>query len=1293
MDDQQKDRIGEYELEALIGDGAQGRVYKARYAPLADHSDAVSGQSPSTALTPGEQVALKVVRITGEDERVRLKFQEQADILRRLTHTNIVAYRDCFAWHAGEWDESQCLVMELLEGETLQDRLKKSASGLPWPQVEEIFEQCLAGLIHARERGITHRDLKPSNIFLTTTGQAKLIDFDIARRDDSGQMSTAGFKGTFDYMAPDFIAINGFRGDEVSDIFSLGVCFYQSLTGTLPYEPLGDTAHIGYLNRWRDNANPQPSFRPGVFRVLSNAKAVVARCLAARRDQRYPSFAAVLEDFRKIRYRRIRHKNKDEYELLAVLGRGGFGEVFKARRVSDGQLVAVKYLFSEKQSERFVKEAKILQQYPHPNLVKYVDFMVLEGATGEKQFFLVMEFLEGMPGWTLRPRLKNEGKLEVSEAVPLFSSYLSALQFLHENARPIIHRDIKPGNLYAPVGQPEKGKIFDLGVARDVSGTVTVGGVPGTLDYMAPEFAEAGGDRGSPQSDLYALGLCLYEALAGRPVFERLPTDLNSAWLAFQDRIRTPPAITLEADAFVQFPRLKQVILTALAPAPSNRYASAADMRAELQAAIRPAALETHASGFDGVEVTMSTFAAGQAFAHKAPAPGEVTLGTRPLAPADIPAAVAAVRAAAVPLATRPGGRGKRPVALILGGGIAALLLVSGTAFFFLRTRQDGQATPVETQANADLLAPPPATVAIKPAAEVKKEPAPAAAEPQPKPVEPPPPPPASDPLYNALLSSLPTLVSSPTDWSACELAAVRLLAQEAQPWPGLDDSTKMQRLTTLRAVLAERATAYLNQSRDAALALYQADKDGTVEREHLAQLTSQTPQLKSLLAAGQAEALKRVDAARNAYAVRGTLAGLPTRIAQTESGDDLGALVTAFLKLEATPGVTLTAAQLAPVEKAFSGRFLSLSQAYAKQADAAYAADRLEEGEPARKALGSLVAATPPRFGQAELKALEGKVAANRQAAETRIRQAAALAKERSDLLGRLDALLAAVVPSANRPVTPSAAQPVLKALTAYTPEQLADPEIKAKWDSTRDACAEGLEKFISQKDPVEERAERIKAAETCLATPDAETVLGRSAGALRKLLGLQQHLCLLRLTNGSDGQITVTSTEFKRTSLASGEAREWFLPVQGENRNLSITIDTGDRYRSRIETVRLTRSGGLERTVGEQGLSGTLPAAAPSTATPPPQASGSTPAPAAAAGASGNIEITVAPKEAALQLDGQPVEAGRMAVAAGENHKISASLRGYKPIEQYYKVKPGETRKIDLLLEKEGRRSMFGF
>ncbi len=1301
MDTPQKERIGDYELLGLIGDGAQGRVYKACYAP--DESALHDRRSTtSNDLKPGDTVALKVVRITGEDEKLRLKFQEQADILRRLTHTNIVAYRDCFAWHAGEWDESQCLVMELLEGESLHDRLKKAASGLPWPQVEEIFEQCLAGLIHARERGITHRDIKPSNIFLTVTGQAKLIDFDIARRDDSGQMSTAGFKGTFDYMAPDFITLPGFHGDEVSDIFSLGVCFYQALTGSLPYEALGTTAHIGYLNRWRDNANPAPSFRPGVFRVLANAKAVVARAITARRDQRYPTFAALLEDFRKIRYRRIRHKNKEEYELLAVLGRGGFGEVFKARRVSDGLLVAVKYLFSEKQSDRFLREAKILQQYPHPNLVKYVDFMVLEGTTGEKQFFLVMEFLEGMPGWTLRPRLKNEGKLEVSEAIPLFSAYLSALQFLHENPKPIIHRDIKPGNLYAPVGQPEKGKIFDLGVARDVTGTVTVGGVPGTLDYMAPEFAEAGGDRGSPQSDLYALGLCLYEALEGKPVFNRLPTDLNSAWIAFQDRIRTPPAVTFESDAFVQYPRLKQVVLSALAPSPSNRYASAADMRAELQAALRPMALESQASaGFDALDVTMATSPADLPPPHSA-AESPVTLGTRPLAPADLPAAVASLQS------QQPSARGARSRRGPLIAGIAAVVVLTltlglGGLWLALRDKGHHASRKAEPPAeSADLLAIP----EKKPIPETVEQQAPekptAVTEtPKPPPSKPDAPTKAtavsaeSDPLYKALLNSLPAKVGTPGEWSACELALARLQAQESQPWPGLDNAAKRQRLDQLRQTLADRATPYFDRNRDAALALYNADKDGAAERERMIQLFTQVPFLKTLLAGPYAEALQQIDAARTAFTVRTTVADLPNRIAKTESIEGLHTLVTAFLKLEATPGVSLSPAQIGPVEKALASRYVTLALALAKQADAAYAADRAHEGDAAYESLSALATVVVPRFGQKSLTEIAQTVSTMRKNAISRMAAAKAKAIAIGEATNRLDKVLAGFPSgSASSPATVlQALSESLKLLAAFTPDQLDDPAVKTKWETVRDTCATALAQMIEQTDPVDDRADRLKAAGGCLAMAEADPVLGNQADALRKVHLRQQGLCFLRIVNEANAPVAVSSTEFRRTPLAPGEVKEWFVPVAGEVATLSVAVDMNDRNRSRIETLKLPRAGGVERILGETGSSGRTGAVAAPQPTPLTPAAEPAAAAVPAAGPVGYFEITVSPKTAAVLVDDSPVPSERVEVTSGENHKVSASLKGYKPVEQYYKVNAGETRKIDLLLEKEKSRSIFGF
>mgnify|MGYP003606185765 CR=1 FL=1 len=1275
MGENGKECIGDYELVSLIGDGAQGRVYRAR---------CVSESLPH--VKKGEDVALKVVRITGEDEKIRLKFQEQAEILRRLSHTNIVSYRDCFAWHAGEWDEAQCLVMELLEGESLSDRIKKASTGLPWPQVEEIFEQCLAGLIHARERGITHRDIKPSNIFLTQDGQAKLIDFDIARRDDSGQMSTAGWKGTFDYMAPDFITINGFRGDEVSDVFSLGVCFYQALTGSLPYEPLGETAHIGYLNRWRNNAAPAPSYRPGVFRVLSNAKALVAKALSVRREERYATFAAMLEEFRKIRYRRIRHKNKDEYELLSVLGRGGFGEVFKARRVSDGMLVAVKYLFSEKQSERFIKEAKILQQYPHPNLVKYVDFMVLEGTAGEKQFFLVMEFLEGMPGWTLRHRLKNEGKLEVAEAVPLFANYLSALQFLHGSARPIIHRDIKPGNLYAPMGQPDKAKIFDLGVARDVSGTVTVGGVPGTLDYMAPEFAEAGGDRGSPQSDLYALGLCLYEALAGRPVFDRLPTDLNSAWLAFQDRIRKPPAIAFDAEAFAQYPRLRPVILLALAEKPEGRFRSAADMRVALEDALKPETASAHADAFDAGEVTMATFTGGN---HAAEAEPGATLGTRPLEAAGgtLSGAVDLIAAG-----RQEAERRKTRKMLMIAAGAAAVLAVFGIGGVWLgvalsgRARSGGgEAESRPPEAGAAGAAQPARTEPARPAAEPAKGAAKAAAQVEPKAPEVAPP--ERDPVYLALQSAIPSKISRDEDWSAAEASAAKLAAQESQAWPGIDAAEKARRLEALRAQLAARAAAYVAKVRDAALAAYAADRDGAPDRERLLKMAD-SALLKPLVAAPLDDAIARAEAARGAFAVNETLRALPDRIAQAADAAAALALTAAFVKLEGTPGVTLRAEQVRAVEQALARKNLALAERLAAQAQAEYDAGRLTEGEASQKQLTELAADTAPRFGKEPLAKLERDVEARRAAAEAK---AAQLAAERAKKVAGGTKVLDELDARVRKGVLADCADGVA-ILAGFTPDTLTEEPLKSRWEAVRGAYAKLVEATVLQKDPLDARAQRLKAAEEVVGQAAFGKLMGAEAPGLRQALEQQKAVGLLRLVNHGNSPVQVSSREIKeRISLTGGEVKEWALPVAGETLTVSLAVEGGSRFRSRIETVRLPRAGGVERALGALDAESAKASEPSAPAVAAPGAGAASKAPAAAAGAAA-LDISLSPKTAKVSVDGKEVAAGRVEVAPNENHKVSVECEGYKPVQQYYRVRPGETRKIDFLLEKEPKKSFFG-
>ena len=561
-----KERLGDYELVSLLGDGAQGRVYQARCVSTGNRN-----------VAEGEMVALKVLRLLGDSERIRHKFHSQAEALRKLNHPNIIRYREHLTWHKDEWDEAQCLVMDFFAGETLHERLQHSQKPLPWGEARSYFLQSLAGLIYAGSQGITHRDIKPSNIFLAQKGQALLIDFDIARLEDNGHTTTCGWKGTLDYMAPDFITLPDFHGDEISDIFSLGICFYEAITGRLPFPDLGTAAHIGYIQRWQNEDVHQIPYNHPIFQVLDGAREFIERSSAKKREQRYQSFTAMLAGLEKIQWRKIGLSGQEPlYELTGCLGRGGFGDVFQARRLKDDTTVAIKQLLMPSDAERFLKEAEILRQHNHPNLVKYLDFLEIE-----QTYLLVLEHLPGMPEWSLSQRIETEGSLKITETVPLFLSYLAALKFLHEAEKPIIHRDLKPANLYAPPDNPGGGKIFDLGIARDLSSATTGRFIPGTLDYMAPELIFDPHERGSAATDSYALGLCLYEAISGQPAYPRLPDNPQQAWELFRvSRQVMPP---LELPVFAKEPQIRQVLAKALALSPHDRYQNASQMIASLQ--------------------------------------------------------------------------------------------------------------------------------------------------------------------------------------------------------------------------------------------------------------------------------------------------------------------------------------------------------------------------------------------------------------------------------------------------------------------------------------------------------------------------------------------------------------------------------------------------------------------------------------------------------------------------------------------------------------------------------------
>src|SRR5665213_191332 len=566
--------LGKYELLEVIGDGAEGRVYKA-----VCNADTVPG------VARGELVAVKRLKSTGHEKESQ-QFLRQIKILSKLNHPNIVRHKDSFVWREKELEEDiYCLVMELLEGEPLKTLIEKNRGGLPWELAGGILSQTLQALQYASKNGVIHRDLKPSNNYITTKGIPKLVDFGIARQDDGESTATssaAGAKGTFDYMAPDFaLQHGGFRGDEQSDIFSFGVILYYTLAGNLPFPALGEHADRGYYIRWLAQQPPAAEFRHPVFRVLAHARSCIAKCIDPDRTARFKTFDEVMADFAQVGYRKLKH-GSEVYEFTDWLGKGGFGEVFRARRVSDRRDVAIKRLFSSGQSARFVREAKILRGAAHPNLTDYVDFVEVRLRDDEREYYLILEYLPGMPGAGVRDRIRNsENGLDPTEALQIFVRYLDCLAHLHKNG--IIHRDIKPGNLYAPAGEPQKAKIFDLGIAHDEEGTRTHGQVPGTLDFMPPEFATQTSGRGSAQSDVYSIGVTLYQSLTKKLPFPRLPEKDAEAWVAFFRRSEKPLECPFDHPVFKTYPELVALLRRALAADPKRRFESAGVMRDEVK--------------------------------------------------------------------------------------------------------------------------------------------------------------------------------------------------------------------------------------------------------------------------------------------------------------------------------------------------------------------------------------------------------------------------------------------------------------------------------------------------------------------------------------------------------------------------------------------------------------------------------------------------------------------------------------------------------------------------------------
>jgi hypothetical protein len=200
------------------------------------------------------------------------------------------------------------------------------------------------------------------------------------------------------------------------------------------------------------------------------------------------------------------------FDVERLAGCGGMGSVYRARDRETGEIVALKLLHAGQSLARFQQEMRVLAELRHPGVVRYV---ACGARSPEGTPFFAMEWLEGE---TLETRLAR-GPLTIAECLALGTSLAEALEAAH--ARAIIHRDVKPSNVFLLRGRPERPKLLDFGVARrlDAATANTQGGsVAGTLAYMAPE--QASGEASiDARADVFSLGLVLYHAASGRPAF------------------------------------------------------------------------------------------------------------------------------------------------------------------------------------------------------------------------------------------------------------------------------------------------------------------------------------------------------------------------------------------------------------------------------------------------------------------------------------------------------------------------------------------------------------------------------------------------------------------------------------------------------------------------------------------------------------------------------------------------------------------------------------------------------
>src|SRR4051812_8027180 len=618
-------RFERYTLLKRIARGGMGEVY------LATASGIEGAERPCV---------VKTIRREHEEDRSFLaRFLDEARIQAQLQHPGVAQIVEATNDATGK----PYVVVEFIEGRNLGDvraRAGQLGMRMGWPESIAVSIVMADALAHVHERtdasgkalDIVHRDLSPQNVMVSYAGDVKLIDFGTARGLNRRCQTIAGIVfAKPGYVAPE--VANNTPGGIPADLYALGIMLWEMLAGRRFLA--GDaTQHMALVAAGKRN----PTELAALIGAPKELDALVAKLTAVRLEDRYTSARQAMNDLvrmlqrapsmadgdRSVRGRIAQLMQKlypaepartrsefarlvaqarathvpepvippsplapvvevdptllpgTRYRLLRVIGRGSMGVVHEALHLDLMRSVALKVLDPERlgveAERRFKVEARAIAQLSHENLVKLFEF----GVALDGRPFYAMELLSGE---SLDKKIEREKGMDYREAIAIGMQACRALETAH--AASVIHRDIKPANLF--LSSDGKLKLLDFGVAKAAFNVEADGeglSIVGTPEYMAPEQARGNANE---RSDLYALGVVLFELLSGR-----LPHEAESPVLLLDAKFRKEPASLRTLAPERGIPKmLDAAVSRALSTEPEHRYESAAELREALEAALR----------------------------------------------------------------------------------------------------------------------------------------------------------------------------------------------------------------------------------------------------------------------------------------------------------------------------------------------------------------------------------------------------------------------------------------------------------------------------------------------------------------------------------------------------------------------------------------------------------------------------------------------------------------------------------------------------------------------------------